>query len=179
MKSLLKILRDQNNDQVARVSQLAALIVVLNLTSMNDIIVGMENMKFMQTLQDIIKDENLPNVNKSIALLAISNIQTVSKKVMTQISAQTKDFAFYVLLNWEKIREDGESIEVVKNLVYASLILFYNLILKKVGTPETINQLINVITDHILVFDDNQIINVVLELITLFTRKKETSDYIF
>jgi len=46
MKSLLKILRDQNNDQVARVSQLAALIVVLNLTSMNDIIVGMENMKF-------------------------------------------------------------------------------------------------------------------------------------
>lgn len=84
-----------------------------------------------------------------------------------------------MLLNWEKIREDGESIEVVKNLVYASLILFYNLILKKVGTPETINQLINVITDHILVFDDNQIINVVLELITLFTRKKETSDYIF
>ena len=50
MKSLLKILRDQNNDQVARVSQLAALIVVLNLTSMNDIVVGMENMKFMQTL---------------------------------------------------------------------------------------------------------------------------------
>ena len=87
MKSLLKILRDQNNDQVARVSQLAALIVVLNLTSMNDIIVGMKNIKFMQTLQDIIKDENLPNVNKSIALLAISNIQTVSKKVMTQISA--------------------------------------------------------------------------------------------
>jgi hypothetical protein len=87
MKSLLKILRDQNNDQVARVSQLAALIVVLNLTSMNDIVIGMENMKFMQTLQDIIKDDNLPYVNKSISLLAISNIQTVSKKVMTQISA--------------------------------------------------------------------------------------------
>ena len=29
-----------------------------------------------------------------------------------------------------------------------------------------------------LEFDDDQIINVVLELITLFTRKKETSDYI-
>ena len=85
-----------------------------------------------------------------------------------------------MLLNWEKInKEDGERIEVVKNLVYGSLILFYNLILKKVGTPETINQLINVITDHILKFEDNQIINVVLELITLFTRKKETSDYIF
>jgi hypothetical protein len=83
MKSLLKILRDQNHDQVARVSQLAALIVVLNLTSMNDIIQGLENMKFMQTLQDIIKDDRLPNVNKSIALLAISNIQTVGKKVMT------------------------------------------------------------------------------------------------
>jgi hypothetical protein len=60
-----------------------------------------------------------------------------------------------VLLNWEKIHvEDGERIEVVKNLVYGSLILFYNLILKKVGTVETINQLINVITDHILKFED-------------------------
>ena len=28
-------------------------------------------------------------------------------------------------------------------------------------------------------FDDPQIINVVLELITLFTRAKDTSDYIF
>jgi len=180
MKSLLKILRDSTNDQVARVSQLASLIVVLNLTSMNDIVVGMENMKFMQTLQDIIKDEKLPYVNKSIALLAISNIQIVSKKTTSQISAQTKDFAFSVLLNWKQIRdEDKECIEVVKNLVYASLILFYNLILKKIGSTETINQLINVITEHILEFEDFQIINVVLELVTLFTRKKETSDYIF
>jgi hypothetical protein len=140
----------------------------------------MENMKFMQTLQDIIKDDKLPYVNKSISLLAISNIQTVSKRVTTQIDAQTKDFAFSVLLNWKKIRdEEKECIEVVKNLVYASLILFYNLILKKIGTTETINQLIDVITTHILEFEDNQIINVVLELITLFTRKKETSDYIF
>ena len=35
------------------------------------------------------------------------------------------------------------------------------------------------ITDKILEFEDDQIINVVLELITLFTRKKDTSDYIF
>lgn len=68
-------------------SQLASLIVVLNLTSMNDIVVGMHNMQFMQTLQDIIKDDNLPYINKSIALLAISNIQTVSKKALTQISS--------------------------------------------------------------------------------------------
>lgn len=50
---------------------------------MNDIIVGLENMRFMQTLQEIIRDERLPNVNKSIALLAISNIQTFGKRVMT------------------------------------------------------------------------------------------------
>lgn len=86
---------------MAKVSQLAALIVVLNLTSMNEIIVGLENMKFMHTLQEIIKDKELPNVNKSIALLAISNIQTVGKKVMTQINPETKDFAFRVLLNWK------------------------------------------------------------------------------
>mmetsp|Transcript_20951 Transcript_20951/g.32461 ORF Transcript_20951/g.32461 Transcript_20951/m.32461 type:complete len:161 (+) Transcript_20951:4242-4724(+) len=99
---------------------------------------------------------------------------------MTQISVQTKNFAISVLTNWEKLlNEDGESIEVVKNLIYASLILFYNLILKKIGEPETINALINSITDHILVFEDNQIINVILELITLFTRNKDTSNYIF
>lgn len=158
---------------------MAALIVVLNLTSMNDIVLGLENMKFMQTLQEIIKDERLPNVNKSIALLAISNIQTVGKRVMTQINPETKDFAFRVLLYWRKILdEEGESIEVVKNLVYASLILFYNLILKKVGSASTINHLINNITEKVLDFEDDQIINVVLELVTLFTRKKETSDYI-
>jgi hypothetical protein len=180
MKSLLKILKNTDYDQIARVSQLSALIVVLNLTSMNDIIQGMENMRFMQTLQDIIKDPKLPYVNKSIALLAISNIQTVSKKVMTQINPETKDFALKVLLNWMKILDDeGETIEVVKNLVYASLILFYNLILKKVGTNETINKLIDIISEQMLNFEDPQIINVVLELITLFTRKKETSDYIF
>ena len=180
MKSLLKILRGENSDQVARVSQLASLIVVLNLTSMKDIVTGMENMKFMQTLQDIIKDDKLPYVNKSISLLAISNIQTVSKRQTSLISSQTKDFAFSVLLNWRKIlNEEGECMEVVKNLVYASLILFYNLILQKIGSADTINQLIDVICDHILEFQDDQIINVVLELVTLFTRKKETSDYIF
>ena len=149
MKSLLRILRASHGDPVAKVSQLAALIVVLNLTSMNEIIVGLENMKFMHTLQEIIKDKELPNVNKSIALLAISNIQTVGKKVMTQINPETKDFAFRVLLNWKEImngtamggegEREGESPEVVKNLVYASLILFYNLILKRVGKSEEIN----------------------------------------
>jgi hypothetical protein len=99
---------------------------------------------------------------------------------MTQINPETKDFALKVLLNWMKILDDeGETIEVVKNLVYASLILFYNLILKKVGTNETINKLIDIISEQMLNFEDPQIINVVLELITLFTRKKETSDYIF
>lgn len=84
---------------------------------------------------------------------------------MTQINPETKDFAFRVLLNWKEImkgstgNEDeegqGESPEVVKNLVYASLILFYNLILKKVGKTEEINQLIDVITDKILEFADD------------------------
>ena len=75
---------------------------------------------------------------------------------MTQISPETKDFAFRVLLYWRKILDDeGESIEVVKNLVYASLILFYNLILKKVGSASTINHLINSITEKVLDFEDD------------------------
>jgi len=55
MKSLLKILREHRNPKVARVSQLAALIVVLNLTALPDFSKGMVNMRFMDYMQDIIK----------------------------------------------------------------------------------------------------------------------------
>ena len=83
-------------------------------------------------------------------------------------------------MNWKKILEEKEeSPEVVKNLVYASLVLFYNLILKKVCSSDLTTHLINVIADRMLAFLDEQIVNVLLELIILFTREKEHCDYIF
>lgn len=39
--------------------------------------------------------------------------------------------------------------------------------------------MINIITDHILSFEDPLIINAVLELLTLFTREKETAILLF
>jgi len=54
---------------------------------MGDIVNGIENLQFFNSLQEIIKNQALPYVNKSIALLAISNIYTLSKKV--DISEET------------------------------------------------------------------------------------------
>jgi hypothetical protein len=77
------------------VSLLAILIGVLNLSSLKDIVKGIENMKFMSSLEYIINNDALPYVNKSIGLLSISNIYTLSKNIT--ISNETKEFAFYVL----------------------------------------------------------------------------------
>ncbi len=60
---------------------LAILIAVLNLSSLKEIVRGIENMKFLSSLEDIVKNDALPYVNKSIGLLAISNIYTLSKNI--------------------------------------------------------------------------------------------------
>ena len=61
--------------------------------------------------------------------MAISNIFTQSTDVT--IKEESKEFAFRILETWKHMRdEEGQNEEVIKNLVYASLILFYNLLLK-------------------------------------------------
>lgn len=114
---------------------------------------GIESMNFFSSLEEIINNNEIPYVNKSIALLAISNIYTLSKHI--SIRMETKEFAYFVLRNWKRIyEEEKENIEVVKNLIYASLILFYNLILKK-SNKDIIKKLINIITENILIFEDS------------------------
>ena len=61
-------------------------------------------MKFMTSLEKIVKNKDVPFVNKSIALLAISNIYTLSVNI--NLSEETKDFAFFVLENWKNIRDE-------------------------------------------------------------------------
>ena len=87
IKSLIQILRFHSKNIHTEVSLLAILIAVLNLSAMGDIVNGIENLQFFNSLQEIIKNQALPYVNKSIALLAISNIYTLSKKV--DISEET------------------------------------------------------------------------------------------
>jgi hypothetical protein len=52
------------------------------------------------------------------------------------------------------LEEEKENIEVVKNLVYSSLLLFYNLILRNNNSMDMIKKLISIITEFILDFDD-------------------------
>ena len=175
MKAVVKILRLDRKHKPTEVSLLAILIGVLNLSSMKDLIKGTDNTRFLDCLEAIVKQDGLPYVTKSICLLAISNLYTLGG---AEISGETKEFGFWILANWRKIHEQ-EHIEVVKNLVYSSLILFYNLILRKNNQKDTIRKLANTITEHILEFTDTQIVSIVLELVTLCTREKETAQLIF
>ena len=71
--------------------------------------------------------------------MAISNIFTQSNDVT--IKEDTKQFAFTVLETWKNMRDvEGKDEEVIKNLVYASLILFYNLLLKDFTKGDAIVQ---------------------------------------
>jgi len=125
---------------------MAILVAVLNLSSMSDITDGIENMLLVESLEDIIENEALPFVNKSLALLTISNLFTMSKKV--DISRKTLDFAFWVLSSWSDIKENNL---VVMNLVYSSLTICYNITLRQ-KSPDTARRVINclglTIMDH-------------------------------
>lgn len=81
MKALIKILRFDRKSKPTEVSLLAILIGVLNLSSLKDTVRGIENMKFLSSLEEIINNKEIPYVNKSIGLLAISNIYTLSKNI--------------------------------------------------------------------------------------------------
>jgi len=175
MKALIKILRLDRSEMPTEASLLSVLIGVLNLSSIKEIVVGISKMKFQDSLESIVLNNALPKVNKSIALLAISNIYTLSKD--PQINNETKEFAFYVLQYWKTIQqEEKEEEEIVTNLVYSALILFYNIVLKRPEQSDTIKKVLSIITDHILVFNDPQIVNVVLEIITLFTRHHQVKN---
>jgi hypothetical protein len=100
MKALIKILRGDRKSRPTEVSLLAILIGVLNLSSLKDIVRGIENMKFLDSLQDIIKNDQIEYVNKSICLLAISNIYTLSQNI--DIKDDTIKFAFKVLMTWKE-----------------------------------------------------------------------------
>lgn len=188
MKSIIKILRFKSRSTQTEVSLLAILITILNLSAIHDVVQGIENMNFLDSLEFILQNEAKPLEQRSIALMAISNIFTQSKDV--EIKEDSREFAFRILEEWKHMRDnEGQNEEVIKNLVYASLTLFYNLLLKdftkgdfnvKNQNRNIMKKLILCLNDHIMDdFDEHMIVNVVLHLITLFTKNEETAQILF
>ena len=102
IKSIIKILRFKSQSTQTEVSLLAILIVILNLSAMEKIVAGIENMQFLNSLQDIIKNEAKPLENRSIGLMAISNIFTLTKSSkQVIINEDTQNFAFEILKTWD------------------------------------------------------------------------------
>lgn len=74
---------------------------------------------------------SLPYVFKSISILVISNIYATADR--GEILPDTLAFALESLRNWRLFLSESsepDSIHVIKNLVYSSLLLFYNMLQK-------------------------------------------------
>ena len=173
MKTLIRILVNPTGShskhyQVASdTTVLAVLISVLNLSSsgQQEIIYGMEFLGFFTALENIITIEEIPLVTKSVSLLAISNMYTIltqaSQPGNHYLSSSTIAFALEVLTEWHIYAERRENPpELVRNLVYASVVLFYNFLFISQGqqaihrdqalTTEWLENLINVISTRII-----------------------------
>jgi hypothetical protein len=131
IKSIIKILRFNSKEVQTEVSLLAIMIGILNLSANCDIVDGIDNMQFFNSLQTIIEEEHKPPENLAIGLMAISNIFTLCP-TKVDIQHYTEQFAERVLTSWKQMmQEEKAHPEVIKNLVYASLILFYNILLHR------------------------------------------------
>ena len=74
---------------------------------------AVENMKFLSSLQEIIKNDTKPLENRSIGLMAISNIFTLTSQ-SDLIKEDTKDFALEVLRTWHLKLEGSDQVSFDK-----------------------------------------------------------------
>lgn len=113
--------------------------------------------------------ERIMRVTKSIALLIVSNIITLRE--FPSIDQAYIDFATDILTNIKEYSENEEII-IANNLLYSALILFYNLIEsnKSVEFVKILSELLKNILDT----THKQIIDIMLELVTLFTRYQDS-----
>lgn len=47
---------------------------------------------------------------------------------MPKIRVETREFALNLIKNWQQLDAKGENKELIRNLVYSAIILFFNLI---------------------------------------------------
>ena len=93
---------------------LAILIVILNLSAETTIKEGIEDMQFLTSLQEIIKNKHKPLENRSIGLMAISNIFTLQTTEQDVIKDETRVFSLTELKTWH-LQLDGYRSEVYES----------------------------------------------------------------
>ena len=118
--------------------------------------------------------ERIMRVTKSIALLIVSNL--IALREHTEIHQAYIDFAIDVLKNIEEYSKEEEII-ISNNLLYSSLVLFYNLI-ESMKSTKYVELLCSVLNNYILNSNHKQIIDILLELITLFTRYQDSCYFV-
>jgi hypothetical protein len=94
----------------------------------------MEYLGYLSALENMINNPDIPLVSKQISLLGVSNLyMTITENLIRgrsppRIGSNTREFALNVLKGWEKFENKGENKELIRNLIYSAIVLFYNLI---------------------------------------------------
>jgi hypothetical protein len=186
--SMMDIISLKENIKPTQISILAVLITLLKLSMNAETCYALQKFKIMKYLLKIIKmskadirlepnskyePERIMRVTKSIALLIVSNIITL--RDVPSIDQAYIDFATDILTNIKEYSANEEII-IANNLLYSALILFYNLIesKKSVEFVKVLSELLKNILDT----THKQIIDITLELITLFTRYQDSCFYV-
>lgn len=177
MKYLLKIIRMTDKDvkllennkfepeRMIRVTKSIVLLIVSNMITLRD-----------STDKSFDFNTEIAKINASILNKVETNSDvSVSNAGNTNFTAYI-DFATDIIMNIKKYSKDEELI-IANNLLYSSLILFYNLIESSKST-KLVELLWSILNDYILESTHKQIIDIILELITLFTRYQDSCSYV-
>lgn len=147
-------------------------------------------MGFFNLLEEIIVKDGLSLSVKSVALLTLSNMymNNGTDDYVYQISEETRVFSKNIMLTWEEVYERNEEpIEIIRNAIYASVILFYNLIFSRclpgnIGPLklDSIERFVANVTEKVIPTfgDDTLISRVLLDFIALMTKEPDTTTII-
>lgn len=132
---------EDEGKRVTDSATLAAVMTILNFTSTTsrDLTDGLIEKGFLANCESLIEDANVCFEVKTVCLLTVSNIyinhynERTGKNV--EVQAGTKTYGLTVIKYWDNILKKGEHPEQVRNLIYSSLVLWFNLtFMRKFGS---------------------------------------------
>ena len=152
--------------QTSEVTLLAVLIALLNFTTQH-IAQGLENLGIPEALEEIVNNTELSLTVKGVCLLILTNFATQGSH---KVTAETEAFAVGILKSYNDYAD--ETLEALRNAVYAALVMLYNQSLQ-VLQPEVIALVSDVVLPAF--GDDPLIVRVILEFTALLAKTKQVT----
>lgn len=194
--TLVKLMRAHKDEEEAKrvtdSATLAAVMTILNFTSTTskDLTDGLIEKGFMANCESLIEDANVCFEVKTVCLLTVSNIYInhyhERQGNHVEVLPATKNYGLTVIRYWDNILKKGEHPEQVRNLIYSSLVLWFNLtFMRKLGSQTAaslreIEVYVDLLSENIVEAygDDSLIARMLLQYFTLLITDDETSSFI-